>query len=162
MSLSLPHKYLHYPIVVTNTVIRLVSQRPEAVASRVNQSEVVNRQLINQIPDLQYPTIPYNTLQYLRIPTLPYHSPPPPPPTHTHPDSPSMICAAAVMGHLHWNTDLAMELFLPVGITPTRMLGVTGANWGRLMLTPLCCWVLSSRPLITSLNRPSPPTVITL
>jgi hypothetical protein len=73
-----------------------------------------------------------------------------------------MICAAAVIGHLHWNTDLAMELFLPVGITPTRMLGVTGANWGRLMLTPLCCWVLSSSPLITSLNNPSPPTVITL
>ena len=65
-------QYLHYPIIVTNTVIRLVSQRPEAVASQANQSEIVDRQLINQIPDLHYPTIPCNTLKYLTIPTIPY------------------------------------------------------------------------------------------
>ena len=49
-------QYLQYHIiVVTNTVIRLVTQRPEAVASEVKF------QLTNQIPDLLYPTIPYNT-----------------------------------------------------------------------------------------------------
>ena len=61
---------LHYPIVVTNTVIRLVTQRPEAVASIV-----VDCQLTNQIPDLHYPTIPYNnfTIPYNTYnPTLPY------------------------------------------------------------------------------------------
>ena len=58
--------YITYPIVVTNTVIRLANQRPKAVASRAKQSEIVDLQLINQIPDLHYPTIPYNTLQYLQ------------------------------------------------------------------------------------------------
>ena len=29
------------------------------------RSEIVDLQLTNQIPDLLYPTIPYNTLQYL-------------------------------------------------------------------------------------------------
>ena len=29
------------------------------------QSEIVDLQLTNQIPDLLYPTIPYNTIQYL-------------------------------------------------------------------------------------------------
>ena len=42
-------------------MIRLVTQRPKAVASRAKQSEIVDLQLTNQIPDLHYPTIPYNT-----------------------------------------------------------------------------------------------------
>ena len=67
-------QYLHYPIVVTNTVIRLVTQGPEAVASRAKQSEVVDCQLTNQIPDLHYPTIPYNTLQYFTIPYNTYNT----------------------------------------------------------------------------------------
>ena len=53
-------------VCITNIGIRLVTQRLEAVASRAKQSEIVDRQLINQIPDLHYPTIPYNTLQYLQ------------------------------------------------------------------------------------------------
>ena len=36
------------------------------IASREKRSKVVDCQLTNQIPDLQYPTIPYNTLQYLQ------------------------------------------------------------------------------------------------
>ena len=47
-------------------VIRLVTQRPEAVASQAKRSEIVDCQLTNQIPDLHYPTILYNTLQYLQ------------------------------------------------------------------------------------------------
>ena len=43
------------------SAIRLVTQRPEAVASRAKQSKTVDLQLTNQIPDLQYLTIPYNT-----------------------------------------------------------------------------------------------------
>ena len=38
-------------------MIRLVTQRPETVASRAKQSEIVDLQLTNQIPDLQYLTI---------------------------------------------------------------------------------------------------------
>ena len=49
-------------------MIRLVIQRPEAVAFRAKRGEIVDLQLTNQIPDL---TIPYNTLQYLIIPTIP-------------------------------------------------------------------------------------------
>ena len=35
------------------------------------RSQIVYLQLINQIPNLLYPIIPYNTLQYLTIPTIP-------------------------------------------------------------------------------------------
>ena len=79
--LTIPYntlKYLTIPTIPTlpsscnKSVIRLATQRPEAVASRAKQSEIVDRQLINQIPDLHYPTIPYNALKYLTIPTLPY------------------------------------------------------------------------------------------
>ena len=65
-------QYLNYPTVVTNTVIRLVTQRPKAVASRAKRSEIVDLQLTNQIADLHYPTLPYNTLFTIpSIPTLP-------------------------------------------------------------------------------------------
>ena len=65
-------QYLTIPIIPTlpyiriivnklNNVIRLVTQRLEAVASQAKQSEIVDLQLTNQIADLHYPTIPYNT-----------------------------------------------------------------------------------------------------
>ena len=40
------------------------------IASRAKRSKVVDCQLTNQIPDLHYPTIPYNTLQYLHYPIV--------------------------------------------------------------------------------------------
>ena len=64
--ISLWNIYDHY----RKNSSRLVTQRPEAVASRAKRSEIVDLQLTNQIPDLHYPTIPYNTLQYLHYPTL--------------------------------------------------------------------------------------------
>ena len=44
-------------VCITNSGIRLVTQRPEAVASRAKQNEVVDHQLTNQIPDQRYLTI---------------------------------------------------------------------------------------------------------
>ena len=57
---TIPYNTYITIIVVTNAVIRLVTQRPEAV--RGKQSEIVDLQLTIQI---LYSTVPYDTLQYL-------------------------------------------------------------------------------------------------
>ena len=57
LSLSLPLSFPLLSWLYTCRYIPLAYKR----------SEIMDLQLTNQIPDLLYPTIPYNTLQYLHV-----------------------------------------------------------------------------------------------